>query len=142
VDTGTFRVVYLAFGYETIADSTLRRDVLKSILKWLNPKVLALDDEPVNPPFTYGLNQNYPNPFNPSTRIEYQIPHAQQVEIVVYDIRGRKVAVLENGFRKAGRYEIEWNGVDQAGRPVATGIYLLRMKAGSFQKTIKMMLVK
>ena len=142
VDTGTFRVVYLAFGYETIADSTRRRDLLKNILKWLNPRVLTLDPQQPNQALTYGLNQNFPNPFNPSTRIEYQIPEFQQVEIVVYDIRGRKVAILENGFRKAGRYEVEWNGMDQAGRPVATGIYLLRMKAGRFQKTIKMMLVK
>lgn len=142
VDNGTFKVVYLAFGYETIADSAQRRTLLKHIVRWLNPQVLGMDANTDNTPLTYRLFQNYPNPFNPSTRIVYQIPERQEVRLIVYDVWGRRIAILKNGVQKAGRYEVDWKGTDQHGRPVATGIYLLQLKAGPFQKTIKMMLIK
>ncbi len=81
---------------------------------------------------------NYPNPFNPSTVIQYDLVESGIVNIVVYDILGRKVAELENEYRNAGTHKLTWNAVDSYGQGVASGTYLLRIQAGKNVKTIKM----
>lgn len=88
-------------------------------------------------PVTYQLYQNFPNPFNPSTRINFDLPHAGPVEIVVYDIRGRIVASLADNMMEAGSHSINW-----ASPTLPSGIYICRMTSNSFNKTIKMVLQK
>ncbi|MDX2129237.1 MAG: T9SS type A sorting domain-containing protein [Chloroherpetonaceae bacterium] len=85
----------------------------------------------------YALSQNYPNPFNPSTTIRYQLPEKSNVTIDVYDILGKKVQTLVNGTKDAGNYEVNFNA-----RNLSSGVYFYRIQAGSFTKTLKMMLIK
>jgi hypothetical protein len=93
-------------------------------------------------PEEYVLQQNYPNPFNPSTTIRYGLPEATDVLIIVYDSRGRMVAQLENSYRAAGWYTLEWHGNAIDGRAMSTGIYFARINAGSFTQVIKMLYLK
>lgn len=88
------------------------------------------------------LLSNYPNPFNPITTIRYGLPEAAQVTLFIYDIKGRKVRSLIGEQQAAGSYEYQWNGMDDSGQPVSTGLYLTRLQAGSYTKTIKMLYLK
>lgn len=90
----------------------------------------------------YLLQQNLPNPFNPSTTISYGLPEDAAVSLVIYDIRGNTVRTIDSGSQVAGWYERVWNGMDESGQPVSTGLYLTRLQAGSYSKTIKMLYLK
>jgi len=89
-------------------------------------------------PMTISLLQNYPNPFNPSTTISYDLPEQSTVTLTVFDIAGREVATLEQSDKSPGKYEVQWNGLDQSGNSVSTGVYFARLQAGDYSKTIKM----
>jgi len=93
-------------------------------------------------PKRYELLQNYPNPFNPSTNIRYGIPEAAAVSLVIYDIRGEIVKTIDSRTQVAGWYEHVWNGQDESGQPVSTGLYLTRLQAGAYSKVIKMLYLK
>ena len=88
------------------------------------------------------LSQNMPNPFNPSTTIEYQIAEAGQVRLVVYNLLGQEVRVLLDARTEAGHYTATWDGRDELGRQVASGIYLYRLQAADFSASRRMMLLK
>jgi hypothetical protein len=88
-------------------------------------------------PNNYTLEQNYPNPFNPSTVISYSLPSASNVKLIVYNTIGQTVNVLENGYKNAGNYSIQFNGGN-----LPSGIYFYRLEAGQFSQVKKMMLVK
>jgi uncharacterized protein (TIGR02145 family) len=93
-------------------------------------------------PGAFRLTQNYPNPFNPVTTIEYNLPKRTQVTIEIFNVLGQKVRTLVNETRSAGSYRIEWNGNDDSGNPVSTGVYLYRFQAGDVVQTKKMLLIK
>jgi len=84
----------------------------------------------------------YPNPFNPATRITFDVAERSLVRIAVYDVSGRKVCVLKDGFVNPGRHEVVWHGVTGSGSPVASGIYFCRLDAGAVSETIKMVLLR
>jgi spore coat protein CotH len=84
----------------------------------------------------------YPNPFNPSTTIQYQIPEMSNVELKIYDILGTEIWNLYESEKSAGTYTLKWNGVNNFGQKISSGIYILRMSAGNYKKTFKMMLMK
>lgn len=88
-------------------------------------------------PFDFALEQNYPNPFNPSTTIRYSVPQTSIVNIKVYNLIGQEVTELVNETKSAGKYEINFESDG-----LASGIYLVKMKAGDFTSTIKMTLLK
>ena len=93
-------------------------------------------------PTEFGLQQNYPNPFNPTTSIRFELPKAARMQLVVYNLRGQAIRTLVDEEKEAGYHDIAWDGRNQAGERVSSGLYMLRMKAGSFSKVIKMSLVK
>lgn len=93
-------------------------------------------------PATFVLEQNYPNPFNPETRVAFGVGSAGWVNLTVFDVLGRKVRTLVNGRVAAGRHAVRWNGRDDAGRPVAGGLYLYRLQTGERVLTRKMVLMK
>lgn len=90
----------------------------------------------------FKLSQNYPNPFNPTTTIEYAIPQAEHVRLVIFDLLGRRVKTLVNNRQEAGRFQAIWNATDERNVPVAAGLYLCRIEAGNFVQVIKLALIK
>jgi hypothetical protein len=96
----------------------------------------------VSAPQSFELSQNYPNPFNPSTNIRFELPKAAMVTLSVYNSLGQEVRRLVNAQKPAGYYTIVWNGRDQQGKPVPSGIYHYRIQAGDFVATRKMVLAK
>jgi hypothetical protein len=96
-----------------------------------------------NIPKEFSLSQNYPNPFNPSTSINIGLPVQAPVMMEIYNILGVKVRTLLHGeVMSAGIHQMEWNGKDDAGASVTSGVYLYRINAGTFQVTKKMMMLK
>jgi photosystem II stability/assembly factor-like uncharacterized protein len=85
----------------------------------------------------YGLSQNYPNPFNPSTKIKYSIPGSAYVTLKVYDILGNEVETIVSGMQTRGIYDVQWN----AGK-FASGVYIYKINAGSYNESKMMLLVK
>ena len=88
------------------------------------------------------LQQNYPNPFNPETTISYQLPENSKVELIIYNIKGQKVKTLVNEVLPAGEHSIIWDGKDNNGKHVVSGIYFYKMKTGNHEETKKMILLK
>jgi hypothetical protein len=88
------------------------------------------------------LRGNRPNPFNPVTVIRYEIARAAPVTIQIFDAAGTRVRDLYAGTREPGIYDVPWGGIDDAGRPVASGIYFCRLVAGQVTDTRKMLLLK
>ncbi|RMG68933.1 MAG: T9SS C-terminal target domain-containing protein [Calditrichaeota bacterium] len=87
---------------------------------------------------TFVLHQNYPNPFNGRTRIIFEIGKPGPARLVVYDAVGRKVVELVNQVFSPGQYNVQWDGADASGHPVASGIYYLTLDTPEFKRTIKM----
>lgn len=93
-------------------------------------------------PKDFWLGQNYPNPLNLETVIEYGLPNDCQVKLTIYNILGQRVKTLINGFQKAGYKRIVWNGRDDSGKEVSSGIYLYKIDAGRHSDVKKMVIVK
>lgn len=92
-------------------------------------------------PNNYLLIRNYPNPFNPSTIIYFELPESENIKIKIFDILGREVRTLYNGFHKAGVDQIYWDGKGNFNQPVSAGIYLCQLKTKSHLKVHKMVLL-
>ena len=93
-------------------------------------------------PGSFALRQNYPNPFNPTTTIEYSVPRQCNVTVDIFNLLGQRVCSLVHENRAAGTYRIEWNGRNDTGKPVATGVYFYRVQAGKEMQSRKMLLLK
>jgi hypothetical protein len=100
------------------------------------------DREIYSIPETFDLSQNYPNPFNPDTRFHYQLPEGCDVSIAIYSLLGQKVLDVIQEKQPAGHYEAQWDGMDNFGRPVPSGMYIIRMNAGEFKTIRKMTLIR
>jgi hypothetical protein len=93
-------------------------------------------------PTTFALGKNYPNPFNPSTTINFQLPSDEFVEMKIYNQIGQEVRSLVNSNYQAGSHNVVWDGKNNRGRLVASGMYIYRIKAGKYTKSLKMKLVR
>ena len=93
-------------------------------------------------PESFGLSQNYPNPFNPSTAISFNLPVAGFAELSVFNILGQKVITLVSGNMSAGNHEVTWEGTDETGSTVTSGVYFYRLTTEQNSETRKMMLMK
>ena len=113
----------------------------ESLWAVLSPDAVTGTETPKAPAASY-LAQNYPNPFNPTTRIAFGLSAPGHVSLRIYDVAGRLVRALANDDRRAGRYDVSWDGRDSNGRAVASGIYFYRLNAGAFESTKKMILVR
>ena len=88
------------------------------------------------------LGQNLPNPFNPQTTVDFALASSERVRIAIYDVRGTLVKRLVDETMPAGEHHATWNGIDDAGRPTASGIYFVRMIAGGYEQTRKIVMLK
>ncbi len=95
-----------------------------------------------NRPTRFEVRQNYPNPFNGGTTIEFDLPTESGVYAVVYDILGEVITTLENDIRSPGRYKMEWDGRNNTGRMVSTGVYFYLLVANDDYAIRKMLLLK
>ncbi len=93
-------------------------------------------------PDGFELSQNYPNPFNPTTSIEYSIPTRSDVTLTIYNVLGQVVSYWDASSLSAGTYRYEWDGTNEYGGSVASGVYLYRLTYGEFALTKKMLLLK
>ncbi len=95
-----------------------------------------------NLPTDYALYPNIPNPFNLSTRLEYDLPSDSPVRLAICNLVGQEIAVLVDKTQTAGHHSAIWNGLDQQGRPLPTGIYFCTLRAGDYKATQKLLLLK
>ena len=93
-------------------------------------------------PTAYRLNPNYPNPFNPATTLRYALPADAQVTVAIYNAMGQRIRTLVEGEQAAGHHRVVWDGRDDAGQAVASGLYLCRLVSGEFSAVRKLMLVR
>jgi FtsP/CotA-like multicopper oxidase with cupredoxin domain len=105
-------------------------------------KSIAVDSAKTAAPATFALAQNYPNPFNPSTTINFQLPSDELVELKIYNRIGQEVRTLVNSGYQAGSHNVVWDGKNNRGKSVASGMYIYRIKAGKHTKSLKMNLVR
>jgi photosystem II stability/assembly factor-like uncharacterized protein len=93
-------------------------------------------------PQVFEISDPYPNPFNPSVNLEYHLTHETQVTVTIFDLLGRKITELFKGHQFAGKYRLNWNGKDKSGKPVSSGIYLIRFKNQREELTKKVVLMR
>jgi hypothetical protein len=93
-------------------------------------------------PLRFALEQNHPNPFNPTTTISFTLPEKLKAELVVFNLSGQRIRTLLNELQPAGPNQVVWNGRDDHGIPVSSGVYFYRLKAGRYMQTRKMVLLK
>lgn len=108
------------------------------ILKTTNGGVVTgLNQNTSETPVIFKLYQNYPNPFNPSTKIEFDVPKSEFVNLIIYDAHGREVAKLVSEELRPGSYSVDWNASDYP-----SGVYFYRLTTGNYLETRKMILIK
>jgi len=93
-------------------------------------------------PIAINLFQNYPNPFNPTTNIRFQLSESERVSIVIFNTSGQTIRVLADGSFSAGEHQLEWDGRDQFGHKVSSGVYFYQLKTDGFNKVLRMILTK
>jgi len=133
----------LAFSEPYAFVTTLEEGLM--IFEYYDPTSISDEgeSEPTYPK-TFSLSQNYPNPFNPSTKIDFTIPEvsAIQVHILVYDLRGRMIKELFDENKNPGHYSVWWDGKDERGIEVSSGVYLYKLVAGEYSTTKKMAILR
>ena len=105
-------------------------------------QVTSFETTTTTPSLRLALGQNHPNPFNPVTRIDYTVDLEGPVHLAIYDISGKLVRTLINRRMRSGSHEAEWDGRDNGGRAVASGIYFYRLTAGKNSLARKAVLLK
>ena len=131
------RIMSGCVDYEWLTDDTVHEPWISTLV--VDPLVTGSDPVVSAPDF---LEQNYPNPFNPATTIGFSVSNPGHVSLKVYDVSGRLVRTLVNCRMDAGRHTERWNGLDDNGRAVASGIYFFRMSSGEFTMTRKAVLLR
>jgi len=138
-DGGDYKTIGTSFEFGGLVDdeSNNKTELLASLLNFLtDTSALVLEEQEVLP-LTYALHQNYPNPFNPNTAIRFDLPRADKVELIIYDILGREVATLVSGKLVSGIHEFVWNASN-----VSSGIYLYRLTSEQGVRAKKLVLIK
>ena len=143
IDIPDRKIIYnfLEKGLEIVKESQVSYD-LKLIVGdedfVFNTAEAILNDIPEK----FSLSQNYPNPFNPVTRMDYTLPKRSRVVISIYNVLGQEVKTIINREQEYGYHSITWDGIDNRGKQMSSGVYFARMNSNSFSQTKKMLLVK
>lgn len=124
-----FEVSYKEDGIDIIIADTISTEI-------------SPEDDVFTVPATLILLANYPNPFNPETTIRYGLPADSPIRVTIYDIQGRQVWQYSNAMSSAGWHTVRWDGRDAHGALVSTGVYLYRLKSGTFTAVKKMILMR
>lgn len=152
--TSSESVVYAAMAHRNrihIPEETfnVRADVLAStagraasVMVMDNGTPTSVEENSLSVPKEFVLFQNYPNPFNPETTIEYHLARSGKVKIVIFNLMGLEVVTLYNGIQNRGTHLVKWNGLDEKGRAVPSGLYIYCLEASDITKSAKMMLLR
>lgn len=154
IEKGSGRCVFLGFGFEAVNNANspnyvTRKDMMLAILEWLEVPT-GIEDGSGEPtgslPRVMALEQNYPNPFNPETSISFTVPggegDAAPVRLVVYSMRGKLVRTLVDRALGAGRHMVTWNGRDEHGQEVSSGMYFYKLESGEEMVVRKMVVLR
>jgi hypothetical protein len=121
-----------------------RFEIAENVFAWMqfitNPCCIGYADAEV--PSAYKLSQNFPNPFNPTTTIKFDMKEKGPVTLKVYNVAGQLVRTLVDDVRDAAAYSIAWDGRNNIGSDVASGIYFYKMETNGFSETRKMVLLR
>ena len=127
----------MAMGTCGSSDDTLYAGFWKSYLMMIRTSVSETPEPLVN-----RLYQNFPNPFNPTTTIKYSLAKASPVQITIYNVAGQVVKLLVNEHKPKGRYNALWNGINDRGEMVSSGVYFYLLRIGAFTDVKKMVILK
>jgi hypothetical protein len=146
VSTNNYRLVYSGIGFEQISDEADRDSIMTRSIRWLNTDLTGIEQENTVP-LQYALDQNYPNPFNPGTYIKYTIANQSNVQLKVYNNLGQEIRTLVNNLTQSvNQYSVYWDGKDNAGNSVTSGVYYYKLISNSsnqrFEQSRKMILIK
>ena len=111
-------------------------------IQWPGPTGVEIVDELAGRPESYALLQNYPNPFNPATIIRFEIPEAGRVQLFIYNTMGQVVRRLVDRHMQPGRYQVVWDGTDDRGRILSSGLYFYTLQTGDYSRTLRMLFMK
>jgi len=139
------RVVFTTFGFETIAEASNRSLLAQRIVEWLTPSTEIDEPTLAGTPVRFELKANFPNPFNPETRIEYTLPQGEglrQAQLTIYNAIGQQIVTLVDEPQTAGHYRVTWNGKDEHGNEMASGIYFYQLRYGKYRATRKMIFLR
>ena len=142
IDIGNRKVIRDFPNVDIILENTNSFHDFKFIIGEEGYVLSAIDEILSSIPTEFLLGQNYPNPFNPTTNIDISIPYTGDVTLVVYNILGQQIRTLLADNMEYGFHTITWNGLDQMGQPVSSGVYFSELRAKGFRQTKKMLLLK
>jgi flagellar hook assembly protein FlgD len=125
-------------GSSTNSNTRIESGFLVALVK--GPAVAVNEKQQI--PLVFSLQQNYPNPFNQTTKICFDVTHRAHIHLKIYDILGRQIATLVDDIKEAGSYSLNWDGVNDGGDPVSSGVYFYILIAENFIQVRKMILVK
>jgi flagellar hook assembly protein FlgD len=141
VPVGTYSVTCTATGY--LANTIDNINVIANQSVTVNfIMIVSANEDEILPVTATTLNGNYPNPFNPETSISYAIKDAGSVSLEIYNLKGQRVRSLVHGTQTTGHYRIVFDGKDDHGQPLSSGVYLYRLTTGTYTSTRKMMLME
>jgi hypothetical protein len=134
---------YIAALRDSIANATSVYIPGDSLSAFITPETVSVEDNDGAVPVAFRLEQNYPNPFNPTTNIVYELRRSADVKLTIYNLLGQRVAVLlDKKTQIAGKHSVQWDGRDEAGNLVSSGLYIYKIEAGDFTQARKMLLMK
>jgi hypothetical protein len=137
----TVTVDYALVAATTLNDLRVNADAAAAL--WNQLFVTGVEEEPVaGIPGKFALGQNYPNPFNPSTEIRYELAQSVEVELRIFNLLGQEIRTLFSSRQLAGFHSRQWDGKNDSGEAVASGLYLYELRAGDFVATRKMLLLR
>ncbi|MGQ9852023.1 MAG: M20/M25/M40 family metallo-hydrolase [Candidatus Oleimicrobiaceae bacterium] len=138
-----YRTVFFGFGWEGIADPQVRQLVFLRVLQWLQGGMSPVEEggSAASGPVTFLLEPNYPNPFNPATHIRFALPIAGRVRLRVVNALGQVVRTLLDEYVDRGYHQVTWDGTDERGDRVASGIYLYQLAAANVRLSRKCVLL-
>jgi hypothetical protein len=138
------RTVWVGHSFMAVrntAEGTLARNQFLAMTYEFFENGVASDITGAELPKAYSLAQNFPNPFNPSTRIQFALPAKGHVSLKIYDVAGRLVKTLQDGVMDAGSHELTWDGSNNLGKNVASGVYFYKINAGDNYENMKKMVL-